>query len=134
FLYMNVVIGSIALLICLFIRDFLWIMSDHAFLPAYRLVPLLVTAQIVFIWAAYWTTGIYISGRTRVMAHGAIFLVAITLLLNYLLIPRFGAFGAAWATLGAYASRFLWIYYFSERYYPIRYNWIGIAKLYALLG
>jgi O-antigen/teichoic acid export membrane protein len=134
FLYMNVVIGSIALLICLFIRDFLWIMSDHAFLPAYRLVPLLVTAQIVFIWAAYWTTGIYISGRTKVMAHGSIFLVAVTLLLNYFLIPRFGAFGAAWATLGAYASRFLWIYYFAERYYRIRYNWMEIVKLYALLG
>ena len=134
FLYMNVVIGSIALVICLFIRDFLLVMSDHAFLPAYRLVPLLVAAQIVFIWAAYWTTGIYISGKTNVMARGALFLVAITLTLNFVLIPRFGAFGAAWATFGAYASRFLWIYYFSERHYPIGYNWTDVAKLYAVLG
>ena len=134
FLYMNVVLGAIALVLCLFIRDFLSVMSNHAFLPAYRLVPLLVTAQVVFVWAAYWSTGIYISGRTKVMASGSIVLVAITLLLNSLLIPRLGGLGAAWATLGAYAARFFWIYYFAQRYYPIRYDWSEIAKLYGVLG
>lgn len=134
FLYVNVVLGAIALVLCLFIRDFLSVMSNHAFLPAYRLVPLLVAAQVVFVWASYWSTGIYVSGRTKVMASGSIVLVAITLLLNYLLIPGLGGFGAAWATLGAYAARFSWIYFFAQRYYPIRYDWGEIAKLYGVFG
>ena len=134
FFYVNVVVGVLALVLCLFIRDFLSVMSSPEFLPAYRLVPLLIVAQVIFVWAAYWTTGIYLSGRTRVMASGSLFLVAITLLLNFLLIPRLGAFGAAWATLGAYAARFSWIYFFSQRYYPIRYSWSEIAKLYGVFG
>jgi O-antigen/teichoic acid export membrane protein len=134
FRYMNLVLGAIALVLCLFIRDFLSLMSSPEFLPAYRLVPLLVAAQIVFTWAAYWSTGIYISGRTKVMATGSIVLVGITLLLNYLLIPWLGAFGAAWATLGAYAARFFWTYHFAQRDYPIRYDWTEMTKLYAVLG
>jgi O-antigen/teichoic acid export membrane protein len=134
FLYVNVILGSIALVICLFIRDFLILMSAPPFRPAYRIVPLLLVAQVIFVWGAYWTTGIYVTGRTKVMASGAIFLVAITILLNFLLIPTFGAFGAASATTGAYAARFFWIYYFSEKYYPIGYRWMDIARLYAVLS
>jgi O-antigen/teichoic acid export membrane protein len=51
-----------------------------------------------------------------------------------MLVPWFGIYGAAWATLAAYATRFLWIYHFAQRYYPIRYDWKNIAKLYGILG
>jgi O-antigen/teichoic acid export membrane protein len=134
FLYLNIVLGTIALVICLFIRDFLAVMSSRAFLSAYRLVPVLIAAQVIFVWAAHWTTGIYVSGKTKVMATGAIVLVPLTLLLNFLFIPSFGAFGAAFATMAAYTARFAWIYYYSQRYYPIRQNWAEIARLYAVLA
>ena len=134
FLYMNVILGGVGLALSLFVRDFLYVMSDHAFLPAYRLVPLLIAAQVVFTWAAFWNLGLYISGRTKVMASGAAVLVPITLILNYMLVPWFGIYGAAWATLVAYATRFLWIYHFAQRYYPIRCDWKDIAKLYGILG
>jgi O-antigen/teichoic acid export membrane protein len=134
FLYVNVVLGTIALVICLFIRDFLAVMSSRAFLSAYLLVPVLVSAQVIFVWSAYWTTGIYVKGHTRVMATGAFILVPLTLLLNFLMIPKFGAFGAAFATTAAYAARFAWIYYHSQRFYPIHQNWKEIAKLYAVLA
>jgi len=134
FFYMNVVLGILGLVLTLFVRDFLSVMSDPAFLPAYRVVPLLIAAQVVFIWAAYWSVGIYVSGRTKILATAAIVLVPLTLILNYFFIPPFGMYGAAAATLGAYAARFFWIYYFAQRYYPIRYQWANIAKLYGILG
>jgi len=134
FFYMNVMLGVLGLALALFVRDFLSVMSDPAFLPAYRVAPLLIAAQVVFIWAAYWSVGIYISGRTRILATAAIVLVPLTLILNYIFIPPFGMYGAAWATLGAYAARFFWTYYFAQRYYPIRHQWGTIAKLYCILG
>jgi O-antigen/teichoic acid export membrane protein len=134
FLYMNVVLGGIGLMIALFVRDFLSIMSAPAFLPAYRLVPLLVAAQVLFTWAMYWSLGIYLSGKTKSMATGSVVLVPLTLILNYALIPRFGMYGAAWATLLAYSARFGWIYWFGERYYPIGYRWTEMAKLYGILS
>ncbi len=134
FLYMNVMLGVIGLGLSLFVRDVLSVMSSPAFLPASRVVPLLIAAQVVFTWAGYWTLGIYITGRTKVMSIGALVLVPITLILNYLLIPRFGMFGAAMATLFAYSARFVWIYHSAQRQYRIPYGWSEMAKLYAILG
>jgi O-antigen/teichoic acid export membrane protein len=134
FLYMNVILGGVGVVLSLFVRDFLSVMSDPAFLPAYRLVPLLVAAQIVFSWTGYWNVGLYISGNTRAMAIGAVVLVPVTLILNYVLISRFGIYGAAWATLAAYGFRFWWIYYFAQHDYRIPYQWTGLTKLYVILG
>jgi O-antigen/teichoic acid export membrane protein len=134
FLYLNVILGGVGLVVALFVRDFLSVMSAPGFLSAYHLVPLLLAAQIVFSWSGYWSLGIVISGRTKVLGTGAVVLVPLTLVLNYLLIPRFGMYGAAWATLVAYTIRFFWIYRFGQVYYPIRYNWASIVKLYGILG
>jgi len=134
FLYLNVMLGGVGVVLSLFVRDFLSIVSDPAFLPAYRLVPLLVAAQIVFTWTAYWNLGLYISGNTREMAIGAVVLVPVTLILNYVLISRFGIYGAAWATLAAYGFRFWWIYYFAQHNYRIPYRWVEMTKLYGILG
>jgi O-antigen/teichoic acid export membrane protein len=134
FLYMNLAVGLVGLAVSLFVRDFLYVMSDHAFLPAYRLVPLLIAAQIIFTWGAFCNLGLFVSGKTDAMGTGAIVLVPVTLAVNYLLIPRFGMHGAVWATLVAYTIRFWWIYHFAQRYYPIRYRWGEMAKLYGVLG
>ena len=134
FLYLNVIVGGLGLVLSLFVRDFLRVMSDPAFLPAYRLVPLLIAAQVVFIWADYWTLGIYIRGKTKAMALGAMVFVPVTLLLNFLLIPRWGMYGAAWATMGAYTVRFFWIYHFAQKYYVIPHRWTNVANLYAILA
>ena len=42
-------------------------MSDPAFLPAYRIVPLLIAAQVLFTWAGYWNLGLFLTDRTRTM-------------------------------------------------------------------
>jgi|GEM_PF-4080322 len=83
-----------------------------------------------------WTRGCPIAWSTNpiIMAGAAIVLVPLTLILNYIFIPRFAIYGAAGATVAAYAARFFWIYYFAQRYYPIRYQWANIAKLYGILG
>jgi len=49
FFYLNVILGVLGLLLALFVRDFLSVMSAPAFLPAYRVVPFLIGAQVVFI-------------------------------------------------------------------------------------
>lgn len=134
FRYMNVVLGGVALILCLYIRDVLAVMSDRAFFSAYRLVPLLIAAQVIYIWGAHWNTGIYISGKTSVMASGSVVLVIVTLLLNYLLIPPFHALGAAVATFGAYTFRFAWVYYFAQRFHRFGYDWTEQARLYGVLA
>lgn len=134
FLYMNLVVGLVALGIAVFVKDLLAVMSAPAFLPAYRVVPLLVGAQILFIWVSYCNLGLFVKSKTPVMARVAVVGVVATLLLNVLLIPRFGIFGAAWATVVAYGLRFVLIHRNAQRHYPIAYGWAGIARLYGIFG
>ncbi|MFI3268627.1 MAG: polysaccharide biosynthesis C-terminal domain-containing protein [Rikenellaceae bacterium] len=59
--------------------------------------------------------------------------LAITIVLNYLLIPRLGYEGSAWARLGCEAAMVLLCYYLNQKYYPIKYDLKSIAK-YAVVG
>ena len=49
--------------------------------------------------------------------------------LNFVLIPRFGIVGAAWANGAGYAVQAALGFVFSQRFYPIAYDWPRIAKI-----
>ncbi len=51
--------------------------------------------------------------------------------LNFWVIPAYGMFGAACTTLLGYALLALMVYFISEHYYPIRYEWARLIKLVA---
>jgi O-antigen/teichoic acid export membrane protein len=134
FLYMNVAVGLGALGISLFVKDFLSLMSDPAFVPAYRIVPLLLLAQTFSHAVSYCTLGLFVTSNTRALGRIAFLAVVSTLALNFLLVSQFGIVGATWATVIAYALRFFWTYRSAQRYYPIRYGWGAIGRLYAIFG
>jgi O-antigen/teichoic acid export membrane protein len=54
--------------------------------------------------------------------------------LNFLLIPVWGAYGAAWATLLAFLVRFVTVYITAQRAYPLPYDWPRISMLLAAVG
>lgn len=134
FLYMNVAVGLGALGISLFVRDFLGVMADPAFLPAYRIVPLLLLAQTFSHWVSYVTLGLFVSSNTRALARISFLAVVATLALNFLLVSRWGILGATWATVAACALRFVWTYRSAQRHYPVPYGWGGVARLYGIFA
>jgi O-antigen/teichoic acid export membrane protein len=58
---------------------------------------------------------------------------AITIVANYILIPKIGYMGCAYATLICYASMMLISYVFGRKYYPIPYQ-VGKIVLYFVLS
>jgi len=47
---------------------------------------------------------------------------AVTIAMNYLLVPKIGFYGSAWATLGAYVAMLALSYYLGNKKYPVQYN------------
>jgi O-antigen/teichoic acid export membrane protein len=131
FFYCNIVIVALSLLICLFVRDFLAIMSAPSYLGAAQIVPLILVIYILQIWAAFCNIGLFLKDRSRYMATSALISAGTVMVLLLVLVPRFGAYGAALATIGAWALRFLLVYRYSQTLYPIEYGW---AKQSALLA
>ena len=129
FIYFNVVLLSVAVLIILFAGDFLRIVAAPAFRPAADLVPVIVLAYVLQSWTIMHYIGIQIRERTEfyTLANWA---GAIVALAGYaLLIPRLLGLGAALATVAAFAVREGAVYLLSQRLWPIRYRWGPVVRL-----
>lgn len=56
---------------------------------------------------------------------------AVNVGLNFLFVPAYGMWAAAWSTFVGYALLAVTIYFYSRRYYPIPYEWTRLVKLFA---
>ena len=134
FLYVNIPLGLGALAIALFARDLLKVMATHGFVDAYRVVPLILVAQILHHWTAFNNLGLFLTKTTKKFAWGSAVAVPAVLLFNITLIPWLGLWGAALATIGAYVVRFVVIHKLSQHSYHIDYDWPRITRLYLIIG
>jgi O-antigen/teichoic acid export membrane protein len=91
-----------------------------AFHDAYAPIPLLALAMVFFGYRQIAQIGVIIKDRPGLVARSTAVAAATVLLLNWLLIPRFGAMGAAAATLGGFGTEFFIMRWFSMREYPLR--------------
>ena len=82
------------------------------------------TAVGVLFYGVYLLTsiGLNITGRTRFYPVTTAIGAAVNIGLNFLLIPRFGIIGAAWANAAAYALQAALALGFSQRFYPVAYE------------
>ena len=89
------------------------------------------TAIGVFFQGFYLLTsiGLNITKRTTYYPIATISAAAVNILLNFLLIPRFGIVGAAWANGAGYAVQAGLGYAFAQRFYPIAYEWGRLARV-----
>jgi O-antigen/teichoic acid export membrane protein len=99
---------------------------QHFVGPAYRqglgVVPILLIANILL--GVYFNLSIWykLSGKTKFGAYISVFGVTITIILNFILIPAIGYYGAAWATLTGYLLMTLASYFLGQKKMPIPYD------------
>lgn len=98
------------------------IIRSEAYYDAMWIVPYILLAN--FCLGIYHNLSVWykITDRTKYGAYISVFGAAITLLINYILIPKIGFKGSAIATLCAYSLMMFLSYFFGRRYYPIPYN------------
>lgn len=86
------------------------------------IVPILLMANLflgIFYNLSIWYK---LTGQTKFGAYIALFGAAITLVLNWLLIPRFDYMGAAWTTFVCYLSMMVVSYLLGQKYYHVDYD------------
>ncbi len=95
------------------------------------------TVIVPIVLLGYWLFGIYlnvlvglhIKEKTRLLPLITGTGLAMNIAGNLLLIPSFGMVGAAWATVLAYAVMTVLGYSFSQRYYPMQYEYARLVKI-----
>ena len=131
-LYFSLTVVTLMVGISLFARPALMILAKPAFWPAADLVPLLVLCYVLQGWTATVHFGIDVSERSKYSSYANWIAAIVILVLYAVLIPRFGALGAAIATLLGFVVRFGFVYAWAQRVWPVSYEWRPVEKLLGL--
>ncbi len=96
------------------------------------IVPVILLAYVFNGAYTNFVVGVFLKKKTIylpwVFGAGAV----VNIVANFLLIPRFGMMGSAYATLISYAVLAVGIYFASQKFYRIEYEWRKIAALLAI--
>lgn len=129
FFFVNLLLLTMATAIGVGVRPLLQVMTTPAFHAAARIVPLVLAAYVVVSWTDVIRFAVTVVERPRYLAYGSWAAVVVIVPLYALLIPPFGGFGAAAATLIAFLVRFGLMYYWSQRAWPVHYQWGRVLRL-----
>ena len=134
FLYFNLFMITLGLCISLFVKDLIRIMSAPEFHSAYSIVPVIIIAYLFQAWSKFCDLGILLSKKTSHLAIAETIAVIVITIAYLGLIPVFGIYGAAWATVIGFISRFLWINHKGSEFYNMQLPWKKIFLIIATAG
>ena len=112
-----------ALALSVLSRDFIKVMADVAFWQAGDIVGIIILAYVFNIWTNYCIFGILYRKKTKYKAYAEWISVVLSIVLYASLIPGFGIYGAAMATLLSLALRFILIYHWATKLYDMQLEW-----------
>ncbi len=120
--YFSFVVATTGFAVAIFGPELLRVMVPESFLPPALLLPILVLAYVVRDIADFFRSLLLINKRSVWVGKIALAAAALNLLSNALLIPSYGTYGAAWATLLTWSAYLVvcWIVADREHRLPIR--------------
>jgi len=132
FVYLNVVLISVALGVAVFAGDVLRLIAAPEFHHAAAFIPLLAAAYVFPCWSSHLNLGTYITERPEYYTL-AKWVAAVVAIAGYvLLVPRWLAWGAVITTLASLAVDAWLSHMFSQRLWRVEYRWTPIVRLAAL--
>jgi O-antigen/teichoic acid export membrane protein len=115
----NIVLVSVAFLLALFATDVVHLMLGEKFHAADGAVPVLALAMVFFGYRQIAQAGALIGNKPGYIAWSTTIAAVGAIALNLLLIPRWGAMGAAVATATAFGLEFLIMRTLARRAHPV---------------
>ncbi len=110
-------------------RDVLIVMTPPEYWVAYKVVPLVCFAYVLFAAHRVLNVGIALSGKTEYLALSFLLGAVFNLFMNTMLIPKYGRMGAAYATVSSFAVLCFIRYYIARRFYYVPYEWGRLVKI-----
>lgn len=128
-----VILGSLILLVVIVFADVIkfFLVRQPEYWEAMKIVPLIIIAN--FFLGIYTSLSVWykLIDKTIIGAYISVIGALVTLVLNYLLIPKFSYMGSAIATIAAYGSMMLISYFMGRTKYPIPFD---MPKILGYLG
>ena len=122
FRYYGLVLVTCALGLSLVIKDIIAVVAAPSYRDAYKIVPVVALAYVFQGAYRFMVGGIYLKKKTYRVGMISAASLAANLILNFTLIPIYGAMGAAWATALSFLFMAALAYIVSEKLYAAKYQ------------
>lgn len=133
--YFLAIAGGVFLLVSFLIDDLVrlsfwgYTLIQASYWEGIGVVPILLAAYVLYGIYVNLTVGIYLEKRTILLPFVTGGSALVCILVNLWLIPLFGMYGAATASVSAYAVMVIGLYWVGRKYYPIPYEYIRLLKV-----
>ena len=128
------VILLLCFLVSFFSKEVIVILLDPKFAEAHKIVPIIALAYFISISASLLNLSIYQEKKTVAIMFIQIFGASLNIALNFLLVPNFGVYGAAYATVLSFTAILICKYLYAKKCYFIPYQWRKIFPVFLLLS
>jgi len=115
----NVGMGLLACFVALMAKPLLIMITPQEYHESYIIVSILIFAFLIQGSSNILAVGINISAKTKFISYAQFVALVANVLLNLVLVPNMGAWGAASAFLGGVIAQNLAYYFFTKYVYPI---------------
>lgn len=114
----------IGFFIALFSKEAIFLLLDPKYWESYKIIPIIALSYIIIQVTALFNMMIYQSKRSISLMKVGFVGAGISILLNFILVPLFGAYGAAFATLLSFLIVFFmsWKYAIKSYYIPLEWR------------
>lgn len=106
---------------------------DPEYWTGLKVFPVVLLAQLFNGAFAVFMVGVYLKKKMHAIPFITGIAAILNLSINFALVPHYGMWASAWATVAAYASMTILLYIYIQRYYPIPWEWKRLAHM-ALVG
>lgn len=126
--------GFFLISISVFTKFALILFNMNDYLVAFKIVPFIILSYFIYGKAAFYSLGIQVKNKTYldgvVMMSGGV----LNIILNILLIPKIGMYGAAIATVISYSVMNILYFHIGKKLYCINYNSKVPIKVYLIIA
>lgn len=112
----------------------LLLVPNSSYWIAINIIPIIVIANLFFGIYYNLSTWYKVTDRTRVGTYISWSGAILTIVLNLVLLPKYGFMVSAWVTLAAYFTMMVLSYFLGQKYYPIPYRMKKISFFIVLLA
>lgn len=119
----------VGLVISVFIQDVIKIISPQEYWNAALYCPAVALCYIIYAFDEHVNFGILIAKKTEYLTYVNLVIGALNLLLNFILISRYGIWGAILSTFLSFVSKIIAFYLIGMRFFRIPFEWYRMAGL-----
>jgi len=129
-----VIFGLLIFLGMILYLDLIKFIIDEKYHVGLKVVPIVLTANLFY--GIYFALSMWykLTDKTRYGAYIALIGAAITIALNFLLVPVMGYMGSAIAVLACFTTMMVISYFLGQKHYPVPYNLKRLALYFSIAG